>query len=69
VAQRLWTDSLGDAGAASDATHDARRGMPVETRASAAAEDRPIAAFTDREVDRPRGTGRERHRDDLAAFP
>ena len=68
VPQGVGSDPLGDPGPASDAAHDPARGVPIESVAVGAAEDRSFAAFTDGEIDRPRGAGRERDGHDLAAL-
>ena len=68
VAQRVRSDSLGDAGASGDAPHDPAGGVPVEPVAVRAEEDRAFAAFADGEVDSSRGARCERDGDDLAAL-
>ena len=68
VSQRVGTHSLGEPGPASDSSHDPARGVAIESGAVCAAEDGTFAAFTDREIDRPRGAGRQRDGHDLAAF-
>jgi hypothetical protein len=42
--------------------------VPVQSLAIGGQEDRPFAALTDGQVDRPRSPRRERDGDDLAAF-
>ena len=68
VPQRVRPDGLGDPGAAGDLADDPGGAMAVQPAAVRGQEDRPLAAFTDGEVDRPRGAGRERDGDDLAAL-
>ena len=68
VAQRVGADSLGDPGAAGKATHDPSGGMSIQTVSGVRDEDRALAAFPNREVDRSGCTRRERDRYHLAAF-
>ena len=49
-------------GALADRTDPAMRGAPVEALAVTAPQDRAFVAFTDGQVDRPRGSGHERDR-------
>ena len=51
-----------------DAAHNPRRGVPVESATVVAEEDRAISAITDREIDRSRRARRERDGHGLAAF-
>jgi hypothetical protein len=67
VAEGVGTDRLGDPGLAGGAP-DAASLVAVEALSGRAEEDRPFAAFTDREVEGPGGAGRQRDRHDLAAL-
>jgi hypothetical protein len=51
---------LGDPGAARDPAYDAPGAVPIESAALGGEEDRPVAAFTDSEVDRAGGPRGER---------
>jgi hypothetical protein len=56
------------AGALPDRADPPVGGAPVEALAVTAPQDRPFVAFTDRQVDRPRGPGHERHGGGLIAL-
>ena len=66
--ERVWADGLVDPGPPSEAAHDPPGGVPVETLARLAEEDRALDPLTDGQVDRTGSPGRERGRDDLAAL-
>ena len=68
VAERVRPDGLADAGAASDPSDNPGRAVPVQPAAIRSQEDRPFAAFTDGQIDRPRRARCQRDGDDLAAF-
>jgi predicted nucleic acid-binding protein len=57
-----------DPGLASCPAHDPRGAVPVQPAAVSSQEDRPVTAFADRQVDRPRDARRERDGPDLAPF-
>jgi len=58
-----------DPGAAGHSPDDPGGAVPVQPLPVRAAEDRPVHALADSQVDCPRGAGCERDGDDLAAFP
>jgi hypothetical protein len=64
----VWSDALGYPGPSGDAAHDSAGGMSVDPCPVGCDEDRPVAAFADRQVDGPRRPRCERHGHDLAAF-
>ena len=68
VAQRVWPDPLGDPGTPGDPAHDPPSGVAVEPLTGGLDEDRPVAAFTDGQVDRPGDSLGQRHRRGLAAL-
>ena len=68
VSQGVRSDSLADAGAAGDASHDPPGGVAVQSPPVGVDEDRSLEAFTDRQVDRSSDTWRRRHGDQLAAL-
>jgi len=68
VPQGMSPDRFGDPGAVGYPADDPRGAMPVQPLPIRAAEDRPVHALADGKVDRPRGGGRERDGDDLAAL-
>jgi hypothetical protein len=60
VTERVGSDALGYPGPSGDAVHDPPGGVSVDPCAVGCDEDRPVAAFTDRQVDGPGGAGRQR---------
>src|SRR5258708_20203965 len=68
VAERVRPDGRADAGAASDPADHPGGAVPVQPAAIRSQEDRPVAAFADGQVDRPRRARRQRDADDLAAL-
>jgi hypothetical protein len=68
VPEGMWSDVLGQSGAAGDPAGDSPGSVPVQPAAGGGEEDGSFAAFADGEVDRPRCPGRERDNSFLAAF-
>src|SRR5262245_31735185 len=68
VSHRVRSDSLGDPGATGDTPHDAGGPVTIKSLSVAGEQDWSFEAFTDDEVDRPRGAWRERDGDGLAAL-
>jgi hypothetical protein len=68
VPQCVRADLFADAGAVRDPADDPPGAVPVQSPPVTSKEDRTVAAFTDGQVDRPGGAGRERDSDDLAAL-
>jgi len=66
--KRVRADGLGDPGAPCDTADDPPAAMPVQPPPASSQENGALAAFPDREVDRPGGAGRERDGDHLAAL-
>jgi hypothetical protein len=65
----VWgPDTLGDPRPSGDAAHDPAGGVTIDPLPVGAHEDRPVAAFADREVDGPRRPRCQGHGHDLAAF-
>jgi hypothetical protein len=69
VPEGVRAHRLHDAGLPGGAFDDPGGAEPLQPLPVGAAEDRPVEAFPDREVDRPRGPWGERDGDDLAALP
>jgi hypothetical protein len=61
-------DGLADPGTGSDPPDDPGSAVAVQPPPIRNQEDRPVAAFADGQVDRPRGARRQRDGDDLAAL-
>ena len=59
--------NVAESGSFADRAHPAVRGSPVEALPVASAQDRPIVAFTDREINRPSGPRSQRDRRRLVA--
>jgi hypothetical protein len=69
VPERVRPDGLADTGAASDPSDNPGGTVTVQPPAiGGGQEDRPVTAFTDGQVDRPRRARRQRDGHDLAAF-
>jgi hypothetical protein len=68
VAQRVWTDPLGEPGPAGQPAHDPRRSVASQAPAVSSDEDRTPDTLTDREVERPGGPRGQRDGDGLAAL-
>ena len=66
--QRVQPDRLADPGTAGYSADDPGGAVPVQPRPVKCEEDRSFHAFADGQVDRPRGTGRERDGDNFAAL-
>jgi hypothetical protein len=64
----VWADRLVDASFAGESTHDPPGSVAVQPLAVAAQKDRAVDPFTDGQVDRASGPGREGDGDDLAAL-
>ncbi len=68
MTQGVRSDALRYAGLATEAAHDARRGVAVEPATVTVAEDGPGLAVPDSQVNGPSGARRERHGGGLVAF-
>jgi len=66
--QRVGPDRLGNRGAAGYPAHNPGGAVPVQPLPVGSKKDRPVHALAHGQVDRPRGAGRERDCDDLAAL-
>jgi hypothetical protein len=68
MTQDVGSDPLGDPRPAGDAAHGPAGRVAIDPVAVGPDEDRPVAAFADRQIDGPRRPRCEEHGHDLAAF-
>ena len=68
VTEGMRSHPLGDPRPAGDTAHNPAGRVAIDPSAVGSDEDRPVAAFADRQIDGPSRPRCERHGHDLAAF-